>query len=134
MRASLGDVVSLWCRVPEYQWDAGACGTRYCCYERVIQIRCRQAPPGDAVASEGASAMDVVIERCAGIDIGKKMMAVTIRTPGQGQGRRRQQTRTFGTVTSQVLALRDWLVSEAVQVAAMEATSDYVRREGAWVK
>ena len=69
--------------------------------------------------------MDVVIERCAGIDIGKKTMAVTIRAPGQGQGRRRQQTRTFGTVTSQVQALRDWLVSEGVQVPAMEATSDY---------
>jgi hypothetical protein len=51
--------------------------------------------------------MDVVIGRCAGIDIDKKTMAVTIRAVGQGQGRRRQQTRTFGMVTSQVLALRD---------------------------
>jgi hypothetical protein len=106
MRASLGDV-RLWCRVPEYQLDVGACGTRYCCYERVIEIRCRQVPPGDAIASEGASAMDVVIGRCAGIAIGKKTMAVTIRAAGQVQGRRRQQTRTFGMVTSQVLALRD---------------------------
>jgi transposase len=68
--------------------------------------------------------MDVLIERCAGIDIGKKTMAVTIRTPGDGK-RRRQETRTFGTFTEQVLALRDWLVAEGVQVAAMEATSDY---------
>ncbi|WAX56385.1 transposase [Jatrophihabitans cynanchi] len=68
--------------------------------------------------------MDVVIERCAGIDIGKKTMAVTIRAPGQGK-RRRQETRTFGTMTGEVLALRDWLLAEGVQVAAMEATSDY---------
>jgi transposase len=69
--------------------------------------------------------MDVVIERCAGIDIGKKTMAVTIRTAGQGKARRRQETRTFSTFTGQVLALRDWLVAEGVQVAAMKATSDY---------
>jgi transposase len=68
--------------------------------------------------------MDVVIERCAGIDIGKKTMAVTIRAPGQGK-RRRQETRTFATMTHDVLALRDWLLDERVQVAAMEATGDY---------
>lgn len=68
--------------------------------------------------------MDVVVKRCAGIDIGKKTVAVTVRTP-DGRGGRRQQTRTFGTVTGQVLALRDWLVGERVTVAAMEATSDY---------
>jgi transposase len=68
--------------------------------------------------------MDVVIERCAGIDIGKKTMAVTVRTPGKGRARHKE-TRTFGTVTAQVLALRDWLVDQGVQVAAMEATSDY---------
>jgi transposase len=70
--------------------------------------------------------MDVVIERCAGIDIGKKVVAVTVRTP-DGKGGRRQETRKFGTVTRQVLELRDWLVAEGVTVAAMEATSDYWR-------
>jgi len=68
--------------------------------------------------------MDVLIGRCAGIDIGKKTMAVTVRVPGDGK-RRRRETRTFGTMTSHVLALRDWLVSEGVQVAGMEATGDY---------
>lgn len=68
--------------------------------------------------------MDVVIERCAGIDIGKRTMAVTVRVPGQGK-RRRSETRTFATMTADVLALRDWLVAERVQVAAMEATGAY---------
>lgn len=68
--------------------------------------------------------MDVLIERCAGIDIGKKIVVVTVRTP-DGKGRRRSQTRTFATVTRAVLELRDWLVAEQVSVAAMEATSDY---------
>ncbi|MGW4215349.1 IS110 family transposase [Lentzea sp. NPDC004789] len=68
--------------------------------------------------------MDVVIERCAGIDIGKRTMAVTIRTPGKGRARRKE-TRTFRTVTGAVLELRDWPVAERMQTAAMEATSDY---------
>src|SRR5213078_3007866 len=37
----------------------------------------------------------------------------------------RQETRTFATMTRDVLGLRDWLLSEGVQVAAMEATSNY---------
>ena len=68
--------------------------------------------------------MDVLIGRCAGIDIGKKTMAVTIRVPGVGK-RRRQETRTFGTMTRDVLALRDWLLAERVTVAGMEATGAY---------
>ena len=68
--------------------------------------------------------MDVVVERCAGIDIGKRTVTVTVRSP-DGRGGRRQRTRTFGTVTAEVLALRDWLAGERVGVAAMEATSDY---------
>ena len=28
--------------------------------------------------------MDVVIERCAGIDIGKKLIVAAVRTPGGG--------------------------------------------------
>jgi transposase len=68
--------------------------------------------------------MDVLIERVAGIDIGKRAMAVTVRTP-QGARGRRSQTRTFGTTTAQVLEVADWLVAERVSVVAMEATSDY---------
>lgn len=68
--------------------------------------------------------MDVLIERVAGIDIGKATMVVTVRTPGP-KGRRRTETRTFATVTKAVLALRDWLTAERISVAAMEATGDY---------
>lgn len=68
--------------------------------------------------------MDVLVERCAAIDIGKAVMVVTVRRP-DGQGRRAQETRTFRTTTAQVLECRDWLVGERVSVVAMEATSDY---------
>jgi transposase len=68
--------------------------------------------------------MDVVIERCAGLDIAKKTVAVTVRTPGRG-GRRQSQTRTFGTMTVELLALRDWLVEQRVTTVGMESTGAY---------
>jgi transposase len=65
-------------------------------------------------------------ERAAGIDVGKKMVVVTVRVPGSGPGgRRRQETREFGTTRRQLLALAAWLRSWGVERAGMEATSDY---------
>jgi hypothetical protein len=45
--------------------------------------------------------------------------------------RRAQETRSFGTTKKEVLALADWLRCWQVPAAVMEATSDYVRRDGA---
>lgn len=65
-------------------------------------------------------------ERAAGIDIGKKMIMVTVRVPGAAPGgRRRQETREFGTTRRALLALAAWLRSWGVERAGMEATSDY---------
>jgi hypothetical protein len=51
---------------------------------------------------------------------------VTVRVPGSGPGgRRRQETREFGTTRRQLLALAAWLRSWGVERAGMEATSDY---------
>jgi hypothetical protein len=68
--------------------------------------------------------MDTIIERCAGLDIGKKTLTACVRTP-DGKGGRRSQTRTFSTMTRQLLVLRDWLASERVTVVSMESTSTY---------
>jgi hypothetical protein len=54
--------------------------------------------------------MDVVIERGCGLDVHKDSVVACVRTPGSG-GRREQETRTFGTMTRDLLALRDWLVA-----------------------
>ncbi|HLM90130.1 MAG TPA: IS110 family transposase [Streptosporangiaceae bacterium] len=65
-------------------------------------------------------------ERAAGIDIGKQMVAVTIRVPSEArEGGRQQETREFGTTRRQLLALADWLRCWGVERAGMEATSDY---------
>ena len=68
--------------------------------------------------------VDVVHERCAGIDISKTDVKVCIRVPGQGR-RRRCEVRTFTTMTGDLLAMRDWLLSERVTVVGMEATGAY---------
>ncbi len=45
------------------------------------------------------SAVDVLIERCAWIDIGKDEVVACVRTPGAGGRGRRKQTRTFASFT-----------------------------------
>jgi transposase len=65
-------------------------------------------------------------ERVAGIDIGKAVVMVTIRVPGDtGSGRRQQETREFRTVRKDLVALADWLRCWQVTKIGMEATGDY---------
>ncbi len=69
--------------------------------------------------------MDVVIERCAGIDIGKKLIVAAVRTPGAGRSGRACEVRSFGGFARNLEALADWLEAEGVTHAAMEATGVY---------
>ena len=73
--------------------------------------------------------MDVIIDRVCGIDIGKAVLAATIRAPAQGPGRkkRREETRKFPTFVGDLDRLAEWLTAEEVTAVAMEATSDYWR-------
>ncbi len=41
--------------------------------------------------------MDLVNERCAGLDVHKKTVVACVRVPGRDGGRRRKVTRTFPT-------------------------------------
>lgn len=68
--------------------------------------------------------MDVLYTRCAGIDVHKKSVVVCVRC-GDRPGKARQEVRTFGTMTEQLLALADWLTSNGVSHVAMESTSVY---------
>jgi len=68
--------------------------------------------------------MDLVVERCGGLDVHKDTVVACVRVPGAG--RRREQTIvTFGTTTIQLLALRDWLVANGVTLVGMESTGVY---------
>ncbi|MFC8246140.1 IS110 family transposase, partial [Streptomyces chartreusis] len=70
--------------------------------------------------------MDVLHERCAGVDISKKDAKVCVRTPtAKRRGSFTTETTTWGSTTNQVLALRDHLLAAEVTLVVIEATSDY---------
>ena len=69
--------------------------------------------------------MEIVYERVAAIDVGKKEVAVTVRVPGQTSGTRAQQTRKFRTFYQVLRQMVGWLVDQGVTHVAMEATGVY---------
>jgi len=65
--------------------------------------------------------MDVVYERCCGLDVHKKTVVACLITPGSGRAPRKE-VRTFGTMTEDLLALGDWLAAAGCTHVAMEST------------
>jgi hypothetical protein len=70
----------------------------------------------------GASeeSMDVLHTHCAGLDVHKDTVVACARRTTNGRIER--DVRTFSTMTSDLLALSEWLTSLAVTHVAMEAT------------
>jgi transposase len=68
--------------------------------------------------------MDILYPVCAGLDVHKDTVVACVRRLS-AKGKAQQQTRTFGTVTSQLLELADWLGAEGVTHLAMESTGVY---------
>jgi transposase len=63
--------------------------------------------------------MQVMHERCAGLDVHKKTVVACVLTPAG------QETRTFGTMTVDLLSLSDWLLACGCTQVAIESTGDY---------
>src|SRR5579862_3135117 len=68
--------------------------------------------------------MDIIVERCAGLDVGKDEVVVCARGPAPG-GRRRQEIRTYRTFTAELETMAGWLADEGVTDVVMEATGQY---------
>ena len=68
--------------------------------------------------------MEVVHERCCGLDVHKKTVVACLVTPGRG-GQPTREVRTFSTMTRELLALSDWLRDAGCTHAAMESTGSY---------
>lgn len=68
--------------------------------------------------------MEVLYHSCAGLDVHKKTVAACVLRAGP-DGVTQKQTRTFGTMLAELEQLRDWLVQEGCECAAMEATGVY---------
>lgn len=69
--------------------------------------------------------MDVFYPRCAGLDVHRQNVVASVRV--QTQAGVARTTRTFGTTTSELLGLADWLAEHGVTHAAMESTGVYWR-------
>ena len=70
--------------------------------------------------------MQVVHERCAGLDVHKKSVYGCAVWPGE-KGGKQEEIRSFGTATAELLKLADWLREHGVTHVAMEATGVYWR-------
>jgi transposase len=70
--------------------------------------------------------VEIMYERVAAIDVGKKIVAVAVRRPGARAGERRQEVRKFSTYYRTLTAMVAWLVCEGVTHVTMEAT-DVIR-------
>jgi transposase len=68
--------------------------------------------------------VDVIVDRCAALDVHKKTVMACVRTP-DGEGGRRQVLREFRTFSRDLVRLRQWLEAEEVTQVAMEATGVY---------
>jgi transposase len=70
--------------------------------------------------------VDLLHERCVGLDISKKDAKACVRTPStKRRGSFTTETTTWGSTTNAVLALRDHLLTAQVTLVVIEATSDY---------
>ena len=68
--------------------------------------------------------MDVVHERCCGLDIHKRLVVACLVQSGASGGLTRE-VRSFGTTTAELLALGDWLAAAGCTHVAMESTGVY---------
>jgi transposase len=69
--------------------------------------------------------MEVLHQRCAGLDVHKKTVVAAVRLATENK--LISEVRTFATTTAGLLALSDWLAENGCTHAAMEATGVYWR-------
>lgn len=69
--------------------------------------------------------MQVIYERCAGVDVGKDEIAVAVRVPGKGRDKRTTEKRTYRAFYGVLREMARWLESQGVTHVAMEATGSY---------
>ncbi len=68
--------------------------------------------------------MELVYQRCCGIDIHKKVIVACLIIL-MANGQRHKEIRTFRTVTGELLQLLDWLKAAQCTHVAMESTGVY---------
>lgn len=78
--------------------------------------------------SSGAGREELIMENiypcCAGLDVHKESVEACVRRI-EPNGRLHQQTRRWQTMTREILAMADWMATQAVTHVAMESTGVY---------
>jgi transposase len=80
------------------------------------------APDHRAGGEREGAQVQVLYERCAGIDVHKDQVTVAVRLPGQGPGGRDTRIRKFAAFCGVLREMTRWLASQGVTHVAMEAT------------
>ena len=65
--------------------------------------------------------METLISRCAGLDVHKENVEADVRRI-EPDGRLQHQTRQWGTMTRDLVAMADWMAARGVTHLAMEST------------
>jgi transposase len=69
--------------------------------------------------------IDVLVDRCAGLDVHRDSVMATVRVPTGRRRQRRQHRRCCGTTIAELQALSEWLADFGVTRVGMEATGVY---------
>jgi transposase len=72
----------------------------------------------------GATAMEVLYPRCSGLDVHKRFLVACLSIV-QTNGQRQKELRQFTTMTSEILALKEWLQASGCRQIAMESSGVY---------
>ena len=75
---------------------------------------------------EEVDELELLVERVAGLDVGKAELVACVRVPHPSKpGRRMQEVRTYASTTAELVAMAVWLRQHRVQRVVMESTGDY---------
>jgi hypothetical protein len=127
------DVGTPWLCETGQEIDAGVPALRVspgCVANAGIRLLAHHGTPRAACAQVSSfgrkqAGMQVLYQRCAAVDVGKDVIAVAVRLPGDGPDGRVTIKRTFKTFYGVLAEAARWLTSQGVTHVAMEATGIY---------
>jgi hypothetical protein len=132
VRTRAADVGMPWFCETDQEIDAGVpalrvspgcvvnAGIRLLAHHGTPRVACAQVSPFGREAG-----MQVLYERCAAVDVGKDVIAVAVRAPGDGPNGPVMVKRTFKAFYGVLAEAARWLTSLGVTHVAMEATGIY---------
>ena len=75
---------------------------------------------------EEVDELELLVERVAGLDVGKAELVACVRVPHPSKpGRRMQEVRAYATTTAELVVMAVWLRQHRVQRVVMESTGTY---------